>query len=61
MSKIDPITNNIIKEWESINKIRKEIALNVHKEEWIGPHEDANIIYYVKDKSKHAIVKGIIL
>lgn len=39
----------------------KEIALNIHKEEWMGPHEDADIKYYVKDKLKHTIVKGIIL
>jgi len=38
-----------------------EMALNIHKEDWMGPHEDADIEYYVKDKSKHIIVKGIIL
>lgn len=38
-----------------------EIALDIHKEDWMGPHEDADIKYYVKDKSKHIIVKGIVL
>lgn len=39
----------------------KEIALNIHKEEWMGPHEDADIECYIPDKSKHTIVKGIIV
>lgn len=39
----------------------KEIALNRHKEEWLGPHEDADIEYYIPDKSKYTTVKGIIL
>lgn len=39
----------------------KEIALDVHSEWWYGKHEDADTAYYVPDKSKHTIVKGIIL
>ncbi|MFN9113279.1 MAG: hypothetical protein ACK5XN_24685 [Bacteroidota bacterium] len=39
----------------------KQIALNIHKEEWMGPHEDAFHSYYVKDMSKYTVVKGIIL
>jgi hypothetical protein len=38
-----------------------EIALDVHEEWYYGKHEDADIDYYVPDKSKHTIVKGIIL
>ena len=38
-----------------------EIALDVHEEWFYGKHEDANITYYVPDKSKYTIVKGIIL
>lgn len=39
----------------------KEIALNVHEEWYYGKHEDADTVYYVPDKDKHTIVKGIIL
>ena len=38
-----------------------EIALNVHEEWYYGKHEDADTAYYVPDKDKHTIVKGIIL
>jgi hypothetical protein len=38
-----------------------EIALDVHKEWYYGKHEEADTAYYVPDKSKHTIVKGIIL
>ena len=38
-----------------------EIALDVHKEWYYGKHEDANTKYYVPDKTKYTIVKGIIL
>jgi hypothetical protein len=38
-----------------------EIALNVHKEWYYGKHEEADTAYYVPDKSKHTIVKGVIL
>ena len=46
---------------DAVVSLPMEIALNIHKEDWMGPHEDADIEYYVKDKSKHTIVKGIIL
>ena len=39
----------------------REIALNVHEEWYYGKHEEANNEYYVKDKSKYKIVKGIVL
>jgi len=39
----------------------KEIALDVHTEWYYGKHEDADTSYYVPDKTKHTIVKGIIL
>ena len=39
----------------------KDIALNVHEEWYYGKHEDANDTYYVSDKLKYTIVKGIIL
>lgn len=39
----------------------REIALDVHEEWYYGKHEDADSDYYVPDKSKHTIVKGIIL
>jgi hypothetical protein len=39
----------------------KEIALDVHTEWWYGKHEDADTSYYVPDKDKYTIVKGIIL
>jgi len=38
-----------------------EIALNVHEEWYYGKHEDASTEYYVPDKSKFKIVKGIVL
>lgn len=38
-----------------------EIALNVHDEWYYGKHESADSGYYVPDKSKFKIVKGIIL
>ena len=38
-----------------------EIALDVHEEWYYGKHEDADSNYYVSDKSKHKIVKGIVL
>ena len=38
-----------------------EIALDVHEEWYYGRHEEASSTYYVKDKSKYTIVKGIIL
>ena len=38
-----------------------EIALDVHEEWYYGRHEDVDNSYYVPDKSKHTIVKGIIL
>jgi hypothetical protein len=38
-----------------------EIALDVHEEWYYGKHEDASTEYHVPDKSKHTIVKGIIL
>ena len=38
-----------------------EIALNVHKEWYYGKHEDADSSYYVPNKEKYTIVKGIIL
>lgn len=38
-----------------------DIALKVHKEDWMGPHELARNKYYVPDTSKFKIVKGIIL
>ena len=38
-----------------------EIALDVHEEWYYGKHEDASTEYYVPDKSKYKIVKGIIL
>lgn len=39
----------------------KEFALNVHEEWYYGKHEEADILYYVPDKTKYTIVKGIIL
>ena len=39
----------------------KDIALDVHEEWYYGRHEDADSAYYVPDKSKYKIVKGIIL
>ena len=39
----------------------KEIALDVHTEWYYGKHEDADTSYYVPNKTKHTIVKGIIL
>jgi len=39
----------------------REIALDVHEEWYYGKHEDADSDYYVPDKSKHTIVKGIVL
>jgi hypothetical protein len=39
----------------------QEIALDIHNEWYYGPHEDADSNYYVPDKSKHTIVKGIVL
>ena len=38
-----------------------EIALDVHDEWWYGKHEDADSSYFVPDKTKHTIVKAIIL
>ena len=38
-----------------------EIALDVHDEWWYGKHEDADSSYFVPDKTKHTIVKGIVL
>jgi hypothetical protein len=38
-----------------------EVALDVHKEWYYGKHEEADTAYYVPDKSKHTIVKGVIL
>jgi hypothetical protein len=38
-----------------------EIALDVHEEWYYGKHESADSGYYVPDKSKFKIVKGIIL
>ncbi len=38
-----------------------DIALNVHTEWYYGKHEDADTVYYVPDKDKHTIVKGIVL
>ena len=38
-----------------------DIALDVHTEWYYGKHEDADTSYYVPDKTKHTIVKGIIL
>ena len=39
----------------------RDIALNVHTEWYYGRHEEADTQYYVKDKAKYTIVKGIIL
>jgi hypothetical protein len=39
----------------------KDIALNVHDEWYYGPHEDADTQYYIPDKSKYTIVKGVVL
>ena len=39
----------------------KDIALDVHDEWYYGKHEDADTPYYVPDKTKYTIVKGIIL
>ena len=39
----------------------KEIALDVHDEWWYGKHEDADSSYFVPDKTKHTIVKGVVL
>jgi len=40
----------------------KEIALDVHTEWYYGRHEEAKSLnIYTEDKSKHTIVKGIIL
>ena len=38
-----------------------EIALDVHSEWYYGKHERADSGYYVPDKSKFKIVKGIVL
>ena len=38
-----------------------EIALDVHTEWYYGKHEEADSTYYVPDKTKYTIVKGIIL
>ena len=38
-----------------------DIALDVHEEWYYGKHEDADTAYYVPDKTKHTIVKGVIL
>ena len=66
LQQLDPDTHVFTNGYEggycdAVIPIPKEIALNVHKEEWMGPHEDADITYYIKDKSKHTIVKGVIL
>ena len=44
-----------------VGKEVMKIALNVHEEWYYGKHEDVNNAYYVPDKSKYKIVKGIIL
>jgi hypothetical protein len=38
-----------------------EIALDVHEEWYYGKHENADNDYYVSDKSKYKIVKGIVV
>ncbi len=38
-----------------------DIALDVHTEWYYGKHEDADTAYYVPDKDKYTIVKGIVL
>jgi len=38
-----------------------DIALNVHEEWYYGKHEEADTAYYVPDKTKYTIVKGVIL
>ena len=38
-----------------------EIALDVHEEWYYGRHEMADSSYYVPDKSKFTIVKGVVL
>ena len=38
-----------------------DIALDIHEEWYYGKHEDADTVYYVPDKDKYTIVKGIIL
>jgi hypothetical protein len=44
----------------TVSEIR-DIALDVHTEWYYGKHEEADTAYYVPDKSKHTIVKGVIL
>jgi hypothetical protein len=38
-----------------------DIALDIHTEWYYGKHEDADTEYYVPDKTKCTIVKGITL
>ena len=38
-----------------------EIALDYHGQWYYGKHEEVDNIYYVPDKTKYTIVKGIIL
>ena len=38
-----------------------KIVLDYHSAWYYGKHEDANTKYYVPDKTKYTIVKGIIL
>jgi hypothetical protein len=44
-----------------VGKDIMEIALDVHEEWYYGKHDSADNTYYVPDKSKHTIVKGIVL
>jgi hypothetical protein len=44
-----------------VGKDIMEIALDVHEEWYYGKHDSADNTYHVPDKSKHTIVKGIVL
>jgi len=44
----------------TVSEIR-DIALDVHTEWYYGKHEEVDNIYYVPDKTKYTIVKGLIL
>jgi len=44
----------------TVSEIR-DIALDVHTEWYYGKHEEADSTYYVPDKTKYTIVKGLIL
>jgi hypothetical protein len=67
LSQLDPNLQIFINGYEGGYKDVKdisnveEIALNVHKFEWMGPHELVKNKFYVKDKSKYEILKGIII